>query len=165
LPFAEDPSNQSRAFTRNRVRLDLLPVLEEFNPAFKTVLARTADLAADDLEALDGLARSVHAKLARPEGGALRYDLAAWHTQPRAVQRRLLRLGVEALAGTLRDVPAGPVEDALDFLLHGGASGRVYNLPHGVEACTYAGGFLLRRRGGAARSEDPIPWDSGRPDL
>jgi tRNA(Ile)-lysidine synthetase-like protein len=146
LPFAEDPSNQSRAFTRNRIRLELLPALEQFNPAVRTVLARTADLAADDLEALERLARSVHAKLARPEGEALRYDPAAWHAQPRAVQRRLLRLGIETLAGSLRDVPAAPIEDALDFLLHGGASGRVYNLPHGVEVCTSGGSFLLRRR-------------------
>jgi tRNA(Ile)-lysidine synthetase-like protein len=149
LAFTEDPSNVSRAYTRNRVRLDLLPVLEQFNPAVRTILARTADLAADDLEALESLSRSVHANLARHDGSSLRYDLNSWQAQPRAVQRRLLRLGVEALAGTLRDVPAAPIEDALDFLLHGGASGRVYHLPHGVEACTFPGGFVLRLREGS----------------
>src|SRR5207249_1329542 len=48
-PVVEDPSNQSRAYTRNRVRLDLLPVLERFNPAVRSVLSRTAELAADDV--------------------------------------------------------------------------------------------------------------------
>jgi tRNA(Ile)-lysidine synthase len=45
LAVVEDASNQLRAYTRNRVRLDLLPALEEFNPAIRTVIARTAELA------------------------------------------------------------------------------------------------------------------------
>jgi tRNA(Ile)-lysidine synthase len=34
VPFVEDPSNQSRAHQRNRVRLDLIPALERAQPGF-----------------------------------------------------------------------------------------------------------------------------------
>ena len=42
IPFRIDRSNTSRRFTRNRVRHELLPLLETFNPSIVEVLAKTA---------------------------------------------------------------------------------------------------------------------------
>jgi tRNA(Ile)-lysidine synthetase-like protein len=149
LSIVEDPSNQSRAYTRNRVRLDLLPALERFNPAIRAVLARTADLAAEDIVALEAVVSELHAKLLRAERqDVLEYDLHLWCVQPRALQRRLLRHGLEALLGGLVDVRAAPVEDALDILASG-TPARTYHLPYGVELCTGADTFELRRYGRA----------------
>ncbi|HEY3061721.1 MAG TPA: tRNA lysidine(34) synthetase TilS [Chloroflexota bacterium] len=149
LSFVADPSNQSRAYTRNRVRLDVLPMLERFNPAIREVLARTADLAADDEAALDEVVSAVHASLARASSAdALEYDLRAWRQQPRGVQRRLLRRGLESLLGTLVDVPAAPIEDALD-LVRSSQAGQAYHLPYGVELVTYRATFTLRLHGAA----------------
>lgn len=53
-PFREDASNQDRSFTRNRLRHDLLPVLQrDYNPASSEALARLARLARENLEFLD----------------------------------------------------------------------------------------------------------------
>ncbi len=146
LPIVEDASNLSRAHTRNRVRLDILPALEQLNPSIRSVLARMADLVADDLAALDDFARSLHGQVARRAGaGALVYDLAAWNAQPRALRRHLLRLGIEALTGGLENVPAAPLEDALDLLQTGG-TGRIYHLPRDVQLTVADGTFLLKRR-------------------
>ncbi len=47
LPFVEDDSNDDVAIPRNRVRAELLPLLESrFNPAVVDVLADEAELAA-----------------------------------------------------------------------------------------------------------------------
>src|SRR5919202_356687 len=61
LTVIEDASNQSRDFARNRVRLDLLPALEGYNPAIRDVLARTADLVAEDLAALEAVIEGLYA--------------------------------------------------------------------------------------------------------
>jgi tRNA(Ile)-lysidine synthetase-like protein len=149
LAFVADPSNQSRAYTRNRVRLDVLPGLERFNPAIRDVLARTAELAADDEAALDALVAGLHARLARqPAPDVLEYELRAWHDQPRALQRRLLRRGLGALLGTLVDVPAAPIDDALD-VLRSSQPGQAYHLPYGVEVVIRAERFTLRLHGAA----------------
>jgi tRNA(Ile)-lysidine synthase len=158
LAVVEDASNLSRAYTRNRVRLDLLPVLESFNPAIRTVLARTADLAAEEVAALDALVDELHVRLSRaPAPDVLEYDLRPWRAQPRALQRRLLRRGLECLVGGLIDVRAAPIEDALDVLQSAGTS-PTYHLPHGVELRVVPPTFTLRLHGGARQPSRPKTW-------
>jgi tRNA(Ile)-lysidine synthetase-like protein len=145
LPIVEDPSNAGRAYTRNRVRHDLVPVLEQFNPAVRRVLARFAELAADDLDALDAQARVLHQSLSSPTDGGVRYALDPWRALPRATQRRLHRAALQQLLGSLQDVPLEPLEDALDLVNQlGGRPGRIYNLPRGVVLAVEAASFVLR---------------------
>jgi tRNA(Ile)-lysidine synthase len=47
-PWREDASNSDLAFTRNRIRHELLPALAEYNPAVKKQLAQLASLALDE---------------------------------------------------------------------------------------------------------------------
>ncbi|HWG17120.1 MAG TPA: tRNA lysidine(34) synthetase TilS [Acidobacteriaceae bacterium] len=47
-PWRTDSSNADEAFTRNRVRHHLLPILREYNPAIDTALANLATLARED---------------------------------------------------------------------------------------------------------------------
>lgn len=42
VPSREDRSNQSKRFTRNRIRHELLPLLKTFNPSIVATLAKTA---------------------------------------------------------------------------------------------------------------------------
>jgi tRNA(Ile)-lysidine synthase len=144
LPLVDDASNRGRAYTRNRVRLDLLPLLEQFNPAIRSVLARTAELAADDVAALDQVVTRLFSRVSQDH----QFDLRAFRAQPRAVQRRLLRFGLETLTGQLTDVPDAPIEDALDLLQTGRAE-QTYHLPYGVELCLSRESFTLRREGRA----------------
>ncbi len=44
IPFREDSSNRDLFYTRNRVRWELLPMLESYNPNIVSTLARAADI-------------------------------------------------------------------------------------------------------------------------
>ena len=64
IPFREDRSNRDLAFTRNRVRHVLVPLLErDFSPGIVEVLARESAIAREDEAYLQSaaieLARSV----------------------------------------------------------------------------------------------------------
>jgi tRNA(Ile)-lysidine synthase len=148
LRIVEDPSNQTRAYTRNCMRLDLVPVLEQFNPAIRTVLARAADLATEDDAALSHLARERFSRIA--QGDAIHgfvFDRGCWLAQPRAVQRRLLRQALAALTAGLEDVRESPIEDALDVLVKSESAGvRHYDLPRGAVLETRAGEIYIHRR-------------------
>ncbi|MDQ6673290.1 MAG: tRNA lysidine(34) synthetase TilS [Chloroflexota bacterium] len=159
LTLVEDASNQSRIYTRNRVRLDLLPVLETFNPAIRSVLARTADLAAEDIAALEPLDDQRYTSMVRWRAPDVReYDLRLWRAEPRALQRRLLRRGLESLLGGLVDVPGSPIEDALD-VLQSATPAKAYHLPHGVELCILPSRFVLRLHGAARARRTPNTRD------
>jgi tRNA(Ile)-lysidine synthase len=167
LSVVEDASNQSRLYTRNRVRLDLLPALEAFNPSIRPVLARLADLAAEDEAALDAITEALFTdgRLARHgEAGTIEVDLAAWAPQPRALRRRLLRRALAALRGDLVDVPAAPIEDALD-LLQSGQGGLSYHLPGGIELTTGSQSFVLRLHGRALAPKRTKSWGIGPPRV
>ena len=89
LPYRDDPSNDDPSFLRNRVRAELLPLMESLRPGAVEGLARFARLAADDDDHLDVLAA---ADLARRRAGDATLD---WRGPPaRALGRRVVRLAV-----------------------------------------------------------------------
>ncbi len=105
-PWRQDSSNASPEYTRNRVRHELVPLLQTFNPNVAEQLARVAQVARDEESCwqaelhrlLPGLllpgkpvrggGRSVSSADA---GHALTLDLAKLAVLPVAVQRRVLR--------------------------------------------------------------------------
>lgn len=84
----DDPHNRDRRFTRVRLRLDVLPVLEDaLGGGVAEALARTAASLREDTELLDALAEG-HLQDARV-GADL--DIAAVGDLPTALRRRVLR--------------------------------------------------------------------------
>jgi tRNA(Ile)-lysidine synthase len=51
--FCEDSSNQSDKYLRNRIRHDLVPVLDELNPAFREILQREMHYFSDTRKVLE----------------------------------------------------------------------------------------------------------------
>jgi tRNA(Ile)-lysidine synthase len=83
LPWRDDPTNQDTHYTRNWVRLEVLPLLETRYPAAIQSLARYTDISTDEdalLEEFAGLVPS----------------WASWRDQPKPMQRRLIRRLLEA---------------------------------------------------------------------
>lgn len=70
-PWRDDESNADTVFLRNRVRHELLPLLErDFNPGLRQTLLRTRDVLAAEDDWMDDLARGILAECLGP-GAAL----------------------------------------------------------------------------------------------
>lgn len=88
IAYRLDPSNEDPSFLRNRVRAEVLPLLEALRPGAVERIGRFAMLAGDDDALLDELAA---VELERRSVG----DEIDWHDPPDpALGRRVLRLAV-----------------------------------------------------------------------
>jgi tRNA(Ile)-lysidine synthase len=85
-----DPHNSDPAFTRVRLRQEVLPLLEEvLQGGVRDALARTATQLREDTVALDVLAERLRG-MALADGGS-RIEVAALADEPAALRRRVLR--------------------------------------------------------------------------
>lgn len=125
-----DSSNRSTRFLRNRLRVELTPLLKTFNPRIAETLARTARIISQEQEALETLASPLLAKYLQSEDGGLALEVKALLAQPVGIQRYLLRASYSLLRGNTRDLESQHVEK-MRGLLAGGA-GREIFLPGGA---------------------------------
>lgn len=90
--WREDESNLDRHFARNRLRHDLLPLLErEYNPSVRQVLSQMAEVARAEEEYWQDLAERYMEGRVQPQ----QFSLEGFRDVSSALQRRLLRRFVE----------------------------------------------------------------------
>lgn len=111
LMTRQDPTNLQLGYLRNRLRLELLPLLEaEYNPNIRLTLNRTAALLQDDDDLLDYLAHRAFRRLQRgADGESVALPVAELARQPRALRRRIVRHAWRSVAGraVVRDLDDG----------------------------------------------------------
>lgn len=123
-----DSSNLQGGYTRNRIRLELLPFLEKrFNPGIKNTLVSFAGLAAGDRDYFSARAEDCYNKLARDKGAYTALDRKGLRALHPALRGRVLRLAL-ARKGGLREVGYKHIA-LIDQLLEGGETGCRLDLP------------------------------------
>jgi tRNA(Ile)-lysidine synthase len=147
LPVWDDPHNADPAYTRARVRHEVLPVLEKnLGGGVVEALARTARLFRDDADALDAWAERAEAEArdaAGQEGGLSAEALAVL---PAAVRRRVLRRAAIGAGSPAGDLFARHVE-VLDRLVTDWHGQGPLHLPGGIAARRRCGRLFFGRLG------------------
>jgi tRNA(Ile)-lysidine synthase len=141
--WREDSSNRDLSHTRNRVRRELLPLLERsFNPSIRQTLSGLAEMARAEAEYWSVEATSLLEGMLQPgkpsrsgrtasgdAAGTFALDLAAFQALPLAVQRQVLYQVGEKLGITLEFKHIQELGE-----LVGGKPGRRLLLPGGATA-------------------------------
>lgn len=140
--WREDSTNRHLTFTRNRIRHELLPQLEGWNPRLREHLTQMATLARDE-EAwweseIPRLASDVILRGRPVRGGGrasttaegVALDLARLGAQPPALQRRILRYA----AAQLDAAPDFEATESLRSLASAGKAGQKLELAQGLRA-------------------------------
>lgn len=143
----DDPHNLDRRYARVRVRLDVLPGLEDaLGPGVGASLARTADLLRDDADLLDDLAAAAYEQSARDDGSL---DVAELVALPRALRTRVLRAAAIAAGCPATDLTAAHVTDLERLVVRWRGQGGPA-LPGGITAVR-DGAVLAFGRAGTRR--------------
>jgi len=154
IPFRTDETNADPKFTRNRLRLDIIPALRDaVQPRLAEVLGRFARLARETADHVDAEAVRAVGGVARGEAFALSRE--AWDGLAPALRGPALRIAFEAASGralinahveAVRAVAASP-------------EGGTVDLPGEWRAVAWADGIALLRPG----DEEPgsmTPWSA-----
>jgi len=176
--WREDSTNKQTSFTRNRIRHELLPLLEEWNPRLREHLAQMAELARDEEAWWEAELERLAPQLllqgkpvrrgGRKQASGLAIDSTRLVALAPALQRRLLRLAAKRL-GLRMDFNA---TDALRALALQGQAGQMLELEGGLRAertprelRMEAGAGSAGEAGGAAAVSVVIPGEICAPDY
>ena len=122
LWFWSDPHNADPAFTRSRIRTEVMPVLErELGPGVAAALARTATQLQADVAALDAIAATTYADLATDR--QLPVDRLV--VLPDAIRLRVLRLAALAAGAIPSDLTHGHLVSVDDLVMNWRGQQRV----------------------------------------
>lgn len=96
IEWREDSSNSDDAFMRNRVRNEILPILEKrLNPGIREALCRAAEISADEDEWVESIAEDIYSRCVVPTAerprGAPVLSIPLVRALPRGARRRVIR--------------------------------------------------------------------------
>ncbi|MFH1087134.1 MAG: tRNA lysidine(34) synthetase TilS [Chloroflexota bacterium] len=154
-----DPSNRSLALLRNRVRLELLPLLRSYNQAVDGTLLRMAALAGDERQIIEAEAAEAGRRLVTTESGIVRVDSQGFGGLAPAIQRELLRQALALVLGDLMDIESKHIESVR--ALAGKPVGKRLRLPRGALVATGYGEITLA----VGPEEPPFPAIEGEYSL
>ena len=136
LAWREDESNRDPAFTRNRIRHQLLPLLESFNPSIAGQLAGLCEQLRQDEEFWSEQVSRALAELGtRVEDGYALRRRALTGLAP-ALAGRVVRAVLHEVRGDLRGLTATHIGDVLRLVDKGPSQGELH-LPGAWVACRY----------------------------
>ncbi len=141
IPSRQDSTNQELSPLRNRIRLELLPMIKNYNPAADEALLRLADIASEELDYLARARDAEWEKVASRADDCVILEKNPFKALHPAVRRSILRRALEEIAGSLKDFEAGHIEDILAHLDK--PAGRQVVLPGGITFTVEYSRYLL----------------------
>ncbi len=139
--FAVDKTNAEAIYTRNKIRLELLPLIcNDFNPAFIDVLVKNAEIIGDDVEFLEDEAKKAYVKIAS-EGKIEVEKLQKLHP---ALARRVIIKSIKECLKTEQNVQSVYVESILE-LVKKGRSGSSVNICGNMRCCIESGFMFFKK--------------------
>lgn len=124
-----DKTNLESIYTRNKIRLELIPYLEEnFNPKLEDSIFKLSMMAKEDSEFIERYTREkFDSMLILISGNKLILDRNIYMDQDEAIKSRLIRMGISSILGDLNGIGESHVSLTKD-LIGRGTTGKYLNI-------------------------------------
>ena len=135
-----DSSNDLESFTRNRIRKQLIPALKEFNRNGEESLVRLASNASEANDFIQSCAKEIYSQHVTfyKEKVVINNDVIELHP---ALRSGLILQALEELNHGLKNIRQIHVREIVNLML--GGTGKLINLPNGIEAYTVKDATIL----------------------
>ena len=121
LSYCTDQSNFNTDYTRNRIRLEVIPLLEQINPEVVNALCRTASITREDALQLQQDTKKAFCFSPMEDGFFCSREEFFGHSP--SMQKRMIRKCWEMLTGEQTDLWLEPLEEAIR-LFSAGKTGK-----------------------------------------
>jgi tRNA(Ile)-lysidine synthase len=142
LQIRNDSSNEVMDYQRNRVRIELLPLLQSYNPEIKSSLLQLAAIAKADSEFVEEQALTSFQNACEFEDNDIVIEDKIFTLFSVTLQRALLRISVSKLLGDLKDISFSNIEQLR--ILAEKQVGKELCLPRNLVAIKEYGQLRLR---------------------
>jgi len=136
LSYVTDPSNLQSRYLRNRIRLELLPVLEKYQPRIVEILGQMAEIMRKDEAWMEEEARKWIMDNCRPwenRGSRFEVPLRPFLGLAEPMKTRVVRQAVRLSGGSLRRLSLRHIE-AINRIATGKRPHAQVHLPHSLIA-------------------------------
>ena len=145
LSFCQDSTNDTDHYTRNRIRRQLIPMLQEqVNPGAVESILRVGRLAGQADDYLSGQAREWTGHHVREENGRILVPGEAFERLPEILRAYVIFQVMAQVGGRAKDLTSGHVDQVMG--LFGMQAGRSQDLPYGIRAVREYEGVVIGRR-------------------
>jgi len=124
IGWVEDSTNELQTILRNRIRLELLPVLGSYNPKVKDALSRASDILRIEEDYMEREAGKKLGNVFTSDVAGLKGDLRKFVRLHQALRLRILRNAIEKLYGSLKNITSLHLVSADEFLMSASTSGE-----------------------------------------
>ncbi len=128
-----DHTNLEDIYTRNKIRLKLIPYMEEnFNPNLKESIARMANLLRDDSDYVDIKANELFLEIGEKlSQNIITLDLEKFLKVHKSLQNRIIRKSIHFILGNIKGIEQKHIEDVMHLAFESKVDLRI-NLPRGL---------------------------------
>ncbi len=146
VDYREDSTNNDLGYSRNRIRLEIIPYLEKsFNPRLIRTLALESDLAREIWAFIESQGKKYFERLYRRVDDGISLDINDLMSLQPAMQKQVLRHALRELNRSLRGISSSHIEK-IAGICRPDQSGRRISLPGGNAAMRQYERLLLLKR-------------------
>jgi tRNA(Ile)-lysidine synthase len=132
IQYLTDPTNQKPVYLRNRVRMELLPIIESINPNAVETLARAAEISRVEDEFMSARADDAYTDaLTDNSGDSASLDIMKMLSMHTSIRRRVIRAAIGYVKGDLLSITYAHTLETERLIVADG-TGKGIDLPGGV---------------------------------
>ncbi|WP_027309055.1 tRNA lysidine(34) synthetase TilS [Caloramator sp. ALD01] len=134
-----DSTNKESIYTRNKVRLELIPYIKDhFNPNIVENLNRLSQIIKSDEDFLQCYVEDILNNYYINN----RFSIEGFNKQHIAIKRRIIRKMIEMVYGSISGIEQRHIDDCINLILKG-ETGKYVVLPHGIVCKIEYQNFLI----------------------
>ena len=117
IPYAIDKTNFATDYTRNKLRIDIIPEIEKINPNFKESLVKLSEIATDEISISDSYIRNIYEDIIiQRKTDSISFDKVGFESQDKAIQSRLIRCAIGEIKKEIRDISKENIDNFLSLV-------------------------------------------------